>query len=473
MNLYHASDLRQASADLTVPFDIDIGAAGQSIWRCEAVLRWLPGKRLVLALHRDDQHVLCKLFFSARDYRRELHGYRALAQRQIPTPALLDHASLPHGCSVIRYEYIAAPTLEELVRSTPVTARSPALLQTVATVAQMHRQGLRQRDIHPGNFLIQRDLVYVIDSAAVSAHRAPLSGHLARDNLAMLLAQFIPGQVDELEPVWEHYCRQWPRPDWALAQLPGAVERMRERRWRHYQGKLTRQCTEFGCRKSLRRFEVWRRDRDTPALQATLQAPDVSMAAGTALKRGNTATVDRVTLDGRALIIKRYNIKDWRHLLSRCWRPSRGWHSWQNAHYLLFNGLRTPQPVALIEERWGPLRGRAFFICDFASGDDMKTYLLQASDAARRTTLQALAAIIARYQQAGISHGDMKATNFIVTDAGVTIIDLDPMRRHRRPAALKAALRRDVERFLQNFEGPERAAIAVELLPMLPPALRP
>ena len=66
----------------------------------------------------------------------------------------------------------------------------------------------------------------------------------------------------------------------------------------------------------------------------------------------------------------------------------------------------------------------------------------------------------------------MKANNFIVTDAGVTIIDLDPMRAHRRRAALEKALRRDIERFLQNFEGPLRAQLAAVLLPLLPAPLQ-
>ena len=95
-----------------------------------------------------------------------------------------------------------------------------------------------------------------------------------------------------------------------------------------------------------------------------------------------------------------------------------------------------------------------------------------ASPAQRSDTLCTFAAIIARYYRAGISHGDMKANNFIVTDAGVTIIDLDPMRAHRRRAALEKALRRDIERFLQNFEGPLRAQLAGVLLPLLPAPLQ-
>ena len=84
-----------------------------------------------------------------------------------------------------------------------------------------------------------------------------------------------------------------------------------------------------------------------------------------------------------------------------------------------------------------------------------------------------VAGIVRAYFQAGISHGDMKADNFIVTAAGVTIIDLDPMQHHHRQAGLVKALRRDVGRFLNNFSGAQGDDIARQLLAQLPETLRP
>jgi hypothetical protein len=79
--------------------------------------------------------------------------------------------------------------------------------------------------------------------------------------------------------------------------------------------------------------------------------------------------------EGRALLIKRYNLKNLRHALGRLWRPSRAWHSWREAHRLLFFDIPTPRPLALIEERCGPLRRRAWLICEYCPGPNLLRHL--------------------------------------------------------------------------------------------------
>ena len=354
-----------------------------------------------------------------------------------------------------------------------MTADSPALQSTVSTVAAMHLSGLRQVDIHLGNFLYRHGAITVVDTAAIRRHASPLCGKLALENLADLLAQFKPGQIDELTAICDNYRQHNPTPGWQTQQLPAAITKMRFLRWRHYRRKLSRDCSEFIYRHGFDRLAIWRRQLDSPALQIALDNPDIAMNGGDYLKQGNTATVACTRVDGQPLVIKRYNIKNWRHRLSRCWRPTRAWRSWHNAHYLLFNGLQTPQPLALIEERWGPFRGRAFFICRYAPGEDLKTAIDRADEQRRSELLRDFAGIVRAYFQAGISHGDMKADNFIVTATGVTIIDLDPMQHHHRQATLVVALRRDVRRFLNNFSGAQGDDIAHQLLAQLPEALRP
>lgn len=475
MQRFRTADFKDSNFDPAPPFLLELpGSNAGPPWQCNAVLRRLPGKRWVLALQRDEELRLGKLFFQARDYQREMRGYQALAAANLTTPAVIDNfESANPACYVVQYQYIDAPTLEQINASRPLTGTSEALLETVAVVASMHRAGLRQVDIHPGNFLFDGEQVHVVDTAAVRQHRAPLGGRLARENLADLIAQFSPGQLGNSDGIWQRYCSVHPKPGWQQEQLPAAIAKMRRLRWRHYRRKLTRSCSEFIASATTSRFSVWQRKADSDSLQQLLAQPDRALEQGKYLKQGNTATVAHTSLDGTAVAIKRYNIKHWRHRLNRCWRPTRAWRSWHNAHYLLFNGLRTPTPIAMMEERCGPLRGRGFFIAAFEQGTDLKTALDNADDAQRDALLQHFATIVLRYQAAGISHGDMKADNFIVTPAGVTIIDLDPMQHHRTAATLNRALRRDLKRFLANFTGTHQAAIAETLLPLLPDNLRP
>jgi len=50
-----------------------------------------------------------------------------------------------------------------------------------------------------------------------------------------------------------------------------------------------------------------------------------------------------------------------------------------------------------------------------------------------------------------LTHGDMKATNFLWHDGRIEVIDLDALAPHRREAAFARAWRRDRARFLANW----------------------
>src|SRR5690606_42100242 len=100
--------------------------------------------------------------------------------------------------------------------------------------------------------------------------------------------------------------------------------------------------------------------RSEQALLAPLLAdPDSAFAGQPLLKDGGSSTVTRVTLGGRGLVVKRYNIKGPGHWLKRFWRPSRAWHSWLPAWRLVFLAVALPQPLAKVERGFGHQRSRA------------------------------------------------------------------------------------------------------------------
>jgi tRNA A-37 threonylcarbamoyl transferase component Bud32 len=149
-------------------------------------------------------------------------------------------------------------------------------------------------------------------------------------------------------------------------------------------------------------------------------------------------------------VIKRYNLKNARHALSRLWRPSRGWHSWREGHRLRLFGIATPAPLALIEERWGPLRGRAWLVTEYCLGDNLLIHL----DADREPPAaegEALRTLFATLHRTRISHGDLKATNLLWDDGALKVIDLDAMRQHRSARPHARAWRRDRARLLRNW----------------------
>jgi len=58
--------------------------------------------------------------------------------------------------------------------------------------------------------------------------------------------------------------------------------------------------------------------------------------------------------------------------------------------------------------------------------------------------------IMADYQ---ISHGDMKATNFLLKDDKIFVLDLDTMTRNTSKGKFMEKFRKDLKRFRKNWVG--------------------
>ncbi|MBM3855578.1 MAG: protein kinase family protein, partial [Verrucomicrobia bacterium] len=217
-------------------------------------------------------------------------------------------------------------------------------------------------------------------------------------------------------------------------------------------------------RRTDRFFSMVREEADF--LAPVMADPDAWLEQGLPLKRGRSATLALVELEGRKLVIKRYNIKSASHALSRAWRPSRAWHSWIEAHRLRFLGIATPRPLALIERRLGPLRGRAWLITEYCEGPNLQDRLAAAENMPAGIDA-AVRRLFAQLAEARIGHGDLKATNFICSGKDLFVLDLDAMRQYDSETAWRKAWRKDRARFLRNW--PQASALQREIEAALPP----
>ena len=210
----------------------------------------------------------------------------------------------------------------------------------------------------------------------------------------------------------------------------------------------------FDVRRSFRRFiSVAREDADW--LKPLLDDPDALMLTGKMLKDDDGDTIVRIELAGRSLVIKRYNLKSATHALSRAFRPSRAWRSWREGHRLRLLGISTPQPRAMIEERVGPIRRRAWIITDYCSGPTLIERLAPHIDAAAPPPAEgsALLRLMEAFHALRIKHGDCKANNLLWNEAmgGIVVIDLDAMTQHTFSFTAARSWRRDRRRLLANW----------------------
>ncbi len=467
-----AASLRAAGRAPDVPFSVEL--ADGRVLEMQHLLRVLPGKRVVGEATLEGKTVLAKLFVGAgseRHWQRELNGIERLQAGSIPTPKLHAALALAGGGHALLTDFFADAVslagLWQRLGERPLADVDDSdvrtlLVPAVVMLARMHRAGLAQADLHPGNFLRLGEHLLVIDGDSVSADSQPLSAAAAAANLGMLLAQ--------LPAAWDERCPALLAAYLAAKGIPGVDKPMlrneidRVRRWRvqDYLAKCGRDCTLFQVERRATRFSSVVRAA-AGRLRAVLPDPDLAIESGERLKSGNTCTVAQ-TGD---LVIKRYNLKGIGHALSRLWRPSRAWHSWREGHRLRVLGIPTPAPLAVVEERFGPLRRRAWLVNEFCPGISLAQHLSPDREPPPAEAA-AIVSLFSTLHRLRISHGDLKASNLLWHDGRVWLIDLDAVTAHRSDVAWRKAWRRDRGRLLRNW--PADSALGCWLQRMLPPA---
>lgn len=472
--LVDAAALRAAGRQPPLPFRIAL-ADGETLTLLR-LLRVLPGKRVVGEALLGDRRVLAKLFIatgSARHWAQERDGIAALRAAGVPTPAPVQAGVLAGGGHFLATEFLSAA--ESLAESWARVAGLPAgdarvvdvLAPALVMLGRLHAAGLVQDDLHLGNFLRAGDRLHVIDGDAVHApgRGRALAAEPAMRNLAVLLAQLPVDWDDCRPPLLAAYAQGGGTPPAADA-LGSAVAAVRARRADDLLAKSVRDCTLFAVHRDFGRFVAAVRD-GAESLAPLLADPDAAMAAGRRLKDGGTCTVATVLAGDRELVVKRYNLKNVRHAASRLWRPSRAWHAWREAHRLRFFGVATPAPLALVEERFGPLRRRAWLVTERCPGPNLLDHLDPGGEPPAAEAA-AIGALFRRLHRLRISHGDLKATNLLWHGGRVVLIDLDATVQHRSAAAYARAWRRDRARLLRNW--PQDSLLHGWFERVLPPA---
>ena len=453
----NAAALREAGRAPATPFCVTLADGSEVV--VSRLLRVLPGKRIVGEARWQGRRVLVKLFVaggSARHWQQEKSGVEALLRAGIQTPDLLLATPLLAGGHVLLTVYLeAAQSLAEAwisLGDQPAgsTAALDVLRLACRALGVLHAAGLVQQDLHLGNFLRCAGQLFVIDGDAVRAVSPgqPLEEQPATRNLALLLAQLPIAWDGAWGALLEAYRAGGGRLS-ETALLKKEVARARAWRLADFLGKTLRDCTLFAVARSASRFTALARG-EVDRLAPLLASPDAAVAGGTLLKDGRTCTVAQVEVAGRALVIKRYNLKNLLHFFARCWRPSRAWHSWREGHRLRFFGVATPEPLALVEERFGPLRRRAYLICAYCPGRNLLE-LLSPDREPDDDVARAIISLFSSLHALRISHGDLKATNLLFDGGKVFVIDLDAVRQHRSQHTYAPAWARDRERLLRNW----------------------
>ena len=466
MTILSLTQLQQTYRTPPLPATIELN--GTTSLHIDSWLRVLPGKRYVAKARWGEQVVLAKLFIGPRSeqkLQREIVGSQQLNNAAIATPSIIEHGNNQQGAWLLTEFLNGAEDLYS------ITGRDQAMLdQSLAgiehglavakQVAELHNAHLAQTDGHPGNFMFLDGRCYVIDCADISA-ATTLDDHT--DNLGQLLAQL---PQSWWQPLWQCY-QQAAKHSTNYDDVYNAALKKLAWRGQNVAEKSVRDCTQFAVSQYFDRFEVVVRDQEQQ-LAPLLQDLDAAIANGQPLKKGGSATVAKVDWQGHTLVIKRYNLKNWLHRISRWFRPTRAWHSWQGGNRLRTIGIATPKPLAMVEERFGPLRGRGYLITECSSGLGLVKALEQGNSDTLASLTGELQFLLQRFREHKLSHGDFKATNLLwdpQLSPSLSLIDLDVIRWHNKPSRWRKHYHKDVSRLLRNWR--DTPAVLAVLEPAL------
>lgn len=464
-DVLNSSDLKEANRDIELPFEAIIRSGHTTHHlHAQSCLRFLPRKRMVVKGQLNDQTVVAKLFFglSAKNHlEKELAGIDGFGRAQVDTPKVVLQGRIDPGGYCVVFEWLDnAETLGQQLKQTVDPAKEVDILRAmIGTIAVMHNSGIVQHDIHPSNFLNQGGSLKVIDGGDVSSEKIGnvVPVHVALDNLALLFGQLTPHydqHIPVLAPVYADL-RGWLPEEIRLPSLLSRVQRWRQTRLNKLLKKSHRDSTDFAVYEDDFSKGMIHRSFDSNAIRILLGNPDYVMSDSYVIKSGNTTTVAIAELDGIPIVIKRYNIRSLAQQVRWSLQMSRASRSWQGAHLLSFWDINTPNPIAYIEQWKGVLRGNSYFISEHVEGPC--AYDVFADQCAHRQydheLISAFVSLFDHWAMAQVSHGDCKATNFLIKDQRPWVLDLDSLTYHSSVSAHRKAFAKDIHRFLKNWDA--------------------
>lgn len=422
-------------------------------------MRVVPQQREVVRGSWNQQAVYAKKFFGTRaqkHFERDVAGIGLLTKANIATPPLLFAGEAEEkSCFVAIYAAIEPSENAEVAYAQLDSNARYALMQgLVHAVAQHHQARLVQTDLYFKNFLLQTESqrIYTLDGDGIRPLSALLSRHQKQRNLATLFSKMDVFDDHWISALYAHYCTQTDAVFshdvadslWHMAQKQRAeVSRS------YADKKVFRACTDV---KVTHHFHWYAAvARDFAVDESALQSLDVYLAnAARNFKNGNTCTIAQAQMANRQVVVKRYNIKNRLHGLNRALRKSRAAVSWANAYRLNMANIATPKPLALVEERCGWLRRRAYFVSEFVDAPDVAEFFAQTQNMQiRQAVALEIAQLFYRLYCLKIVHGDCKATNIKIKEGKPLLLDLDAMQANAWNFEQKHV--KDLKRFMRNW----------------------
>ncbi|MCP1673175.1 hypothetical protein J2T57_000267 [Natronocella acetinitrilica] len=401
-----------------------------SVLQTREVIHAYPGKRLILRGQLDGTEVVAKFYLGRLaglwEWYRGLRGSRALATSKVQAPAVM-HAGY---CRLARawltiLEHV--PVDEAWPPSSPFSDALNARI--VETLHQHHLSGIVQNDLNWTNFLPHNGVLWSIDGDRVRRYRAPLARRRAFDNLMRLYAYKTRFTEEQIVAGFEQYCqlRGWPATDERRQAFLRAVHTARRDVAKRVAGRSLRGWKHFRPARAGRHRSIVDRRRLPKPLHSLLLEPKTWMGTATRSSVGSL-----VTLGDHPLRVRHIARDSYLGALAGLIRGSRPVRAWTKA--VLLRRLRIPvdAPVALIEERLGPLRREGYLLQRAEETVRLPTALPGLDNDQRRDLLQDMGRVLKRLRDARLTHQRLGLEAWGVRHGQIVLVDIDGLRGYPR-----------------------------------------
>ena len=444
------------------PFELEFDSifprSGRVSVRCLSRIRSVPKKRDVYDGVYEGKCVIVKVFRdafkSSIHCRKEWKGLQELGRRGIRSPEALMLGRCDDGSRLVVIEKITdSEVVFDYFGSLDEVDEKVKILKMVCVeLADQHKQGVFQQDLHLGNFLLKDDKLFTIDPSEIRFISGELQMRRSLKQLAGILCNVSDEDGDAIRILCEEYF---------LRRGYGRCDRFIKRIMK-YRASIKEKVIKSSLKKSLRTSKrtlkirnrkvraVFMRDfpgdSDPYELACSL---DGMMDAGEVLKRGNTCYVSRVHWGGKDVVIKRYNNKGIFHSIRHTIKGSRARKNWLYSQYLQMIDVANPAVLAYVEFCYLGIIRTSYVINQFVDGSSIQEYLTNSelSHKDKNAIIKRTEKLLSRLIQYRLTHGDMKPSNILICDDQPVLIDLDSMQLHRFSFALKFCSKRMLRKF--------------------------
>ncbi|MCG6906939.1 MAG: lipopolysaccharide kinase InaA family protein [Desulfobacteraceae bacterium] len=309
-----------------------------------------------------------------------------------------------------------------------------------AFMLAIYNCGLFQTDYNLGNLLIQDETwkFFIID---MQAARIKKRGFLNTEEIAANLSFLLP-----VFPRIENRCKLR-----FFATLTRHHPELRKHLWRIQQKAFQKMRTHW-LKKGVRNLKKSALQNYVDNTEGVRGYVDPSIAPGLrnhltatpgrlfeftekTLKNSKRAKLAAIRFEGRRYILKRYNVKDWRHRLKRLLAPSLAWKIWKASRSMEMRAIPTSRLLAAVDVGKGFGYRCSYALYAYIDGVSEGFRDLQGAftdDQKRPWVMRCLARLTWELHQKGVQHGDLKLSNIIWPCDGkkgpLRVIDLDAAR---------------------------------------------